>query len=159
MPPRTSLCFILLAVLLGSILPARASEPNEKDQPTDPRAVEVLFQDESVLRVRLADEKIEIQTKHGGLKVPADQINRIYFAQRIDTETQRTIDSAIAALTDPATADTAREQLPVSKSLPTRPCDSSRHARTRRVQIAPVNSRPSLNSDTSHASPPYARQT
>jgi hypothetical protein len=110
------LATLLAAMLLATLAPASlAQQADESDAARafapDPRAVEIRFTDGSNLRAHLADERIDFTTKHGKLSIPADQIKRIYFAQRLDEKTQNTIEQAIAALADPATADAAEKLL------------------------------------------------
>lgn len=104
---------VLLAVMLvcSSAATAQPDQTDVKQPPADVRAVEVRFLDDSRMRVRLADERIEIATKHGKLSVPTDQVKRLYFAQRLDDETQQQIDRAIAALADPQQSAAARDRL------------------------------------------------
>lgn len=66
--------------------------------PLDPRAMEVQLADESVLKLLLADEQIEIVTPHGKLFVPTDEIRRIEFAQRLPEETVKRIGELIEQL-------------------------------------------------------------
>ena len=54
--------------------------------PLDPRAMAVQFVDESILKLMLADERIEIVTPHGTLLVPTNEIRRIEFALRLPAE-------------------------------------------------------------------------
>jgi hypothetical protein len=68
----------------------------------DPRAVAVEFVDQSVLKLVLADERIEIVTPHGKLQVPTDEIRRIEFAQRLPVEAAQRIDELLKQLADPS---------------------------------------------------------
>jgi LCCL domain-containing protein len=67
----------------------------------DPRAMEVQLADESVLKLLLADERIEIVTPHGTLFIPTDEIRRIEFAQRLPEETTRRIAGLMERLGNP----------------------------------------------------------
>jgi hypothetical protein len=55
-------------------------------RPFEARAVELTLADKSLLRVRLADETIDIATKHGNLQIPADEVLGIDFALRQSPE-------------------------------------------------------------------------
>ena len=73
-----------LLLLLGCCF--SAAEDAAADAATeafDPRAVALEFVDQSVLKLVLADERIEIVTPHGKLQVPTDDIRRIEFAQHL----------------------------------------------------------------------------
>jgi hypothetical protein len=76
-------------------------DENRPRVPFEPRAVEIQFTDGSVLRLHLADEVIEMDSPHGKLKIPAEDVLRIEFAQRLPAETKKQIDDLIAALRDP----------------------------------------------------------
>src|SRR5262245_55286658 len=67
-------------------------------QTFDPRAMEVQLADDSILKLLLADERIEIVTPHGTLQVPTDEIRRIEFAQRLPAETTRQVADLIQRL-------------------------------------------------------------
>jgi hypothetical protein len=60
--------------------------------------VEILFTDGSNLRLHLADEPLELVTPHGTLKIPAEDVLRIEFAQRLSEEAQQQIDELMAQL-------------------------------------------------------------
>src|SRR5262245_50572635 len=79
----------------------------------DPRAVSVEFVDSSLLKLVLADERIEIVTPHGKLQVPTDEIRRIDFAQRLPAEAAARIDMLMKQLADPdaAVSDPAGAEL------------------------------------------------
>jgi hypothetical protein len=96
------------AVLLTSIVTfaaclsvvAQEGEEEESQPRTvfEPRAVEIEFTDGSLLRLHLADELIEMDSPHGKLKIPAEDVLRIEFAQRLPEETKKQIDDLLAAL-------------------------------------------------------------
>jgi hypothetical protein len=65
-----------------------------------PNAVEIRFLDDSVLKARLADERLEIATPHGRLRIPSSDILRIDFAQRLPPDTIRAIEQSLAELAD-----------------------------------------------------------
>ena len=70
-------------------------------QQFDPRAMEVQLADESILKLLLADERIEIVTPHGTLQIPTGEIRRIEFAQRLPDETAKRIADLIEQLGKP----------------------------------------------------------
>src|SRR5262245_6732382 len=86
----------------------------------DPRAVAVEFVDSSVLKLVLADERIEIVTPHGTLQVPTDEIRRIDFAQRLPAETAARIDELLKRLAnpEPAAHEPAAAELLASAARP-----------------------------------------
>ncbi len=88
-------------VLLGCwILAAEDAPLDASTLAFDPRAVAVEFVDQSVLKLVLADERIEIVTPHGKLLVPSDEIRRIEFAQRLPQATAERIDALLKQLSD-----------------------------------------------------------
>jgi len=86
--------------------PADSSEATGLDaplvqrQPFEPRAVEVTLADRSVLRLYLADDIIEIATPHGNLRIPAEDVLRVEFAQRPPAEIAELIAQKLAQLKD-----------------------------------------------------------
>ena len=124
-PSSLILTITLAAVASGQALPPRRSgprrfptppvaaptEPDEAEptgldaplvqrQPFEARAVEVTFADRSVLRLYLADDIIEIATPHGNLRIPAEDVLRVEFAQRPTAEIAELIDQKLAQLKD-----------------------------------------------------------
>jgi hypothetical protein len=63
--------------------------------------VEVKCCDDSVLKLRLLDEKLELQTKYGLLVIPTADIRRIEFAPRIPPADAERIALAISRLAHP----------------------------------------------------------
>jgi hypothetical protein len=61
-------------------------------------AVEVRFIDSSSLKLTLKDERIDLATPYGKLRIPVADIQRIEFASRIPEEMLNRIESAIGAL-------------------------------------------------------------
>ncbi len=80
--------------------PTGLDAPLVQKQPFEARAVEVTLADRSVLRLYLADEFIEIATSHGNLKIPAEDVMRVEFAQRPSPEIAELIDQKLAQLKD-----------------------------------------------------------
>lgn len=71
-----------------------------KDAKPDPRAVTVGFTDGSHLKVRLAEDTLELQTPHGKLIFPITDITKIEFAHRVPEEIALAIDKHIRDLGD-----------------------------------------------------------
>jgi hypothetical protein len=80
--------------------PTGIDAPLVQKQPFEARAVEVTLADRSVLRLYLADEIIEIATPHGNLRIPAEDVMRVEFAQRPPPEIAELIDQKLAQLKD-----------------------------------------------------------
>src|SRR5262245_15515475 len=95
----------LIALLALAAIVASAPENDEsattETKPLDARAMEVQLADDSILKLMLADERIEIVTPHGTLQVPTNEIRRIEFAQRLPEEAARHIAQLIERLASP----------------------------------------------------------
>jgi hypothetical protein len=87
---------VLLAVLLAA--EEAATRPEALLPAFDPRGMEVTFVDQSVLKLLLVDEAIEIDTPHGRLRVPTDDVRRIEFAQRLPEDVTRRVQELLALL-------------------------------------------------------------
>jgi LCCL domain-containing protein len=107
-----------LAAVLLCISPLAAcaqdgdNEP-ARSAPVDPRIVEVRFTDDSRLKVMLADERIEMETTHGKLSIPAEEVRAIDFAQRLTDEQKQQVEQWIADLgsDDSTVRNTASDSL------------------------------------------------
>src|SRR5690242_18829304 len=69
-------------------VPGSAADDPPKDQPDKSAKagdglVEVRFTDGSTLKVKLRDEKLELQTPYGKLLIPAADVRQIDFATRV----------------------------------------------------------------------------
>jgi len=80
--------------------PTGLDAPLAQQQPFEAKAVEVTLADRSVLRLYLADELIEIATPHGNLRIPAEDVLRIEFAQRPPAEITELVNQKLAQLKD-----------------------------------------------------------
>lgn len=81
---------------------AQESPPAKAPKPPPPGLVEVRFHDDSVMKLQLKEERIEIATQFGALQVPAAKIQRIELGLRLPEEVARKLDSAINDLSAPA---------------------------------------------------------
>jgi hypothetical protein len=110
----------LLAALLAWLAPLAAAAQLEEGndpktaRPIDPRVAEVRFADDSRLKVMLADERIEIETAHGKLSVPAEEVRRIEFAPRLTDEERRQIEAWVEEL---GSEDSAKRAAAADKLL------------------------------------------
>ena len=68
-------------------------------KPTAPGTVEARFTDNSMVKLILKDEKIDLQTAYGKLSIPVSAVRRIEFARRTSPENTQRIDAAIKNLT------------------------------------------------------------
>jgi hypothetical protein len=59
---------------------------------------EVLFSDDSKMKLTLLDEQIVVETPHGSLTIPARDIRKIEFGVRLSSEDQLAFDRAIAGI-------------------------------------------------------------
>jgi hypothetical protein len=66
--------------------------------PTD---VEVRCVDDSVVKMKLLDERLEVNTRYGKLEIPAAEIRRIEFATRMPSEVAERITLLISNLNHP----------------------------------------------------------
>jgi hypothetical protein len=74
-------------------------------QPAQPRStpvdVEVRCLDDSTMKVKLLDERLEVVTKYGKLEIPAADVRRIEFAVRTPSEVTSRVNLLIANLNHP----------------------------------------------------------
>jgi len=114
---RTVVAALAAALAVIGLLaptPGRADEPDDPLKPKiDPRAVEVRFGDNSVLKLTLRDEKVEIVTPYGKLLVPVADIHKIEFATRLSEADEKRIPKLIGDLgnSDFAARDAATAEL------------------------------------------------
>jgi hypothetical protein len=91
------LSIALLTAPIASAGP-QPQQPPESAKPKPSVDVEVKFIDESTMKLKLQDEKLEIVTKHGILHVAAADIRRIDFANRVPIDVAEKVMLAIAKL-------------------------------------------------------------
>jgi hypothetical protein len=98
---RLVACGALLAVL-ALVAPLAGKDPDRPDKGSDqapaPAVQEVRFTDDSVLKVTLKDERIELTTPYGKLLIPVADIRGIDFGTHIPEDVAKKIDAAIADL-------------------------------------------------------------
>jgi len=94
--------FLLAALMPVHLLVAAepASSPGQArgkqaSTPGDPRAVEVQFSDDSILKLVLRDERIELNTRFGKLLIPVTDVRRIEVGLRLPEDVTKRIESAI----------------------------------------------------------------
>ena len=75
-----------------------AEAPKKKDNTPPAGAVEIRLVDDSVLKLMLRDERLELETSYGKLVVPVADIVRIDFGLRIPADDRKKIDLAIGKL-------------------------------------------------------------
>jgi hypothetical protein len=89
------------------------SSEGRRAKPIDPLILEIHFEDDSRLKVKIADPYVDIETRYGGLRVPAEAIRRIELARRLTPEVLAQIEKSVADLASdsPATAKAAADAL------------------------------------------------
>ncbi len=93
-----ALAFAAIWILWLASPLAWCQEDEETPQPADPRIVEVRFTDDSRLKAMLADERIDIESTHGKLSIPAGDVRVIEFAPRWTDEQKQEVERWIAEL-------------------------------------------------------------
>ena len=97
---RAGILAISLVLAGGAIAEDEPGDEAAPRGPYEPRAVEVTLADQSVLRLYLADDTIELATPHGKLQIPAEDVRRIEFAQRLPPEIAQLLDAKLGQLRD-----------------------------------------------------------
>ncbi len=95
------LAFASLAT--GQPVPTPGSDPGTKPEaPAKAKPPngdwEVLFTDNSTLKISLLDEQLQLQTPHGELSIPVKDIRKIEFGVRLSADEQRMFDSALSSV-------------------------------------------------------------
>jgi hypothetical protein len=95
--PLLRYTFMLLALLWVS--PAHAQEADYSKKPDDPvEQAEVRFTDDSVVRMAILQERLEIVTKYGKLTIPVADIVKIDFGVHVPADLEKKIAKAIEEL-------------------------------------------------------------
>jgi hypothetical protein len=101
---------VLLGLLVLSLTVALAAEPKEPGPKTEAKnkqslsepplagAIEVVFTDDSILKLTLRDERIEVATRYGKLLIPVADIEKIDVGFRLPDDVARRVERAIADL-------------------------------------------------------------
>jgi hypothetical protein len=92
-----SAAFIATTHGLSGVTPAALPQPT-KPAATD---VEVRCVDDSVVKLKLLDDRLDVVTKYGKLEIPAADIRRIEFATRVPPEVTERISLLISNLNHP----------------------------------------------------------
>ena len=100
------LLLLLVCVILSHYPPVWTCAANQDGElmplvGIDPRRVVLTMSDGSKINVRLAEEPVVIETPHGKLSIPADDVRQIVFALRLTKEEENQITQWINALAAP----------------------------------------------------------
>jgi hypothetical protein len=88
--------FILVALVFGGAAPAQAQKPDDGKKPSDFMAQsEVLFTNDSAVRMSILQERVEVETKFGKLSIPIAEIAKIDFGVHVPPGLQKQINQAI----------------------------------------------------------------
>jgi hypothetical protein len=108
MKPLATSLLVTSLLLVGSVLIAGAGEKKQtvdkNSESTSPGGsgkcllAEVRFTDNSLLKLKLEDERLELLTPYGRLFIPVVDIRRIDFATRVSPEASKRIQIAIKNL-------------------------------------------------------------
>ncbi len=116
--PRTGSLVLLLVALAAAPVCAGAPEPPApKTSPAKPAdeggEIEVRYIDDSAMKLKLLDDKLELVTKHGILRVAVADVRKIEFATRVPPDIAEKVALAVANLnhSDFKTRETATEEL------------------------------------------------
>ena len=107
MPLARSFRFAPFALPIGLMFASlhAISSATTAVQPTQARPtpvdVEVRCMDDSTMKLKLLDERLEVVTKYGKLEIPATDIRRIEFAVRIPSEVTARVSLLISNLNHP----------------------------------------------------------
>jgi len=90
---------LALFALAPAPLGARAPQPAKPDKPADEGGeIEVRYIDDSAMKLKLLDDKLELVTKHGILRVAVADVRKIEFATRVPPDVAEKVALAIAKL-------------------------------------------------------------
>ena len=77
------------------------SGPKPELPPVDPNGFEARLNDDSRIKLALADEFIDVAGRYGTLRIPCNEILRIEFANRLNPDLKQQIEKALADLGSP----------------------------------------------------------
>ena len=98
---RWTVPLILSALVLTAPLVSAGPAPLQPPEPAKPRPaveVEVKYTDDSVMKLKLLDDKFEVSTRYGVLHVPAADVRRIEFAGRVPAAVSEKVTAALGRL-------------------------------------------------------------
>lgn len=101
---RATPAILLTAVLVLAIPESSATAPVSQPAPSKPPVateVEVRCVDDSTLKLKVLDERLELQTRYGTLQVPVADVRRIEFATRTPPDVAERITVLISSLNHP----------------------------------------------------------
>jgi hypothetical protein len=110
MPINSKLVWVTPLILSAALLTAPISNavprggpqpsppPSESAKPKSSVDIEVKFIDDSVMKMKLLDDRLEFSTKHGVLQVAALDIRRIDFANRVPADVAEKVMHAVGKL-------------------------------------------------------------
>ena len=93
-----ALSVALLLAPVGSAVAGAGPQPPESPKPCPGADVEVKYIDDSSMKLKLLDEKLELVTKYGILQVAVTDIRRIDFAPRVPADVAEKAVIAISKL-------------------------------------------------------------
>ena len=82
---------------LSGVMPV-AQPPTTRATPTD---VEVRCVDDSVMKLKVLDDRLDVVTRYGKLEIPVSEIRRIEFATRVPSEVAERITLLISNMNHP----------------------------------------------------------
>src|SRR5581483_5619503 len=91
----------VVAVAAGDPLPsdnATSAAPPRKNGPAATATVEVRLEDDSILKLVLKDDRIDMMTRYGRLTLPVSEIEKIDFGHRVAHDVAASVSTHIAAL-------------------------------------------------------------
>lgn len=94
----------LLVALLTAPLVGAGPQPQQPSEATKPRPAveaEVKYVDDSGMKLKLFDEKLELVTRHGVLLVAVADVRRIDFANRVPADIAEKVALAVSKLNHP----------------------------------------------------------
>ena len=96
--------FALSAALLTAPAGRAGPQPQQPPEPLRPRVatdVEVRYVDDSLMKLKLLDAKLELVTRFGVLHVPVAEVRRIDFATRVPAAVAEKVTLAVGRLNHP----------------------------------------------------------
>jgi hypothetical protein len=90
--------FVLTNHGLSGVSPAAQQPAPNKPAGTD---VEVRCVDDSTMRLKLLDDRLDLVTKYGKLEIPVTDIRRIEFATRVPSEVTARVSTLISTMNHP----------------------------------------------------------